>query len=85
MPTAKFLFKRTTSISGFSSKNRPCTDAINALNHWAAIVDSRSYEIFTEEDELLIAQLSWREVDKNAGPNLDDQCHVFGVKKHPYQ
>lgn len=82
MPSAKYRFKRSNNISGFQSQNRPSTDTLNALQRWLEGNNERSCEIKTDEDELLIAQLSWKEGDTGAGPDLDASCSQFGVERN---
>lgn len=81
MPSAEYRFFRSKGVSGFLSQNLPSTDALNALQRWTGGEKRRSYKIKTDEDELLIAQLSWEEVDLNAGPDQDAECSKFGVER----
>jgi hypothetical protein len=82
MPTARYKFSRdTTSMKGFQSGNRASTDAINALSEWSNAVVSRSYEVQFEEDETLVADITWNETGSTAGKNLDDLCCRFGVTR----
>ena len=80
--SAEYRFNRCNNISGILSKNRPSTDALSALQRWTNSKKGRSYKIRTDEDEHLIAQLSWENNDSNAGPNLDDECTKSGVERH---
>ena len=82
MASAEYRFNRSKDVSGFLSQNTPSTDALNALQRWSGGQKGRSYKKKIDEDELLIAQLSWEEGDVNAGPDLDAQCSKCGVERY---
>lgn len=82
MPSGRYRFARkSNSIEGFASRNRPSTDALNVVNIWSNAQPQRSFSILGDEDEQLLADLSWSEADISAGPNLDDTCDKFGVER----
>ncbi len=84
MLSAVYQFNRSKDGSGFLSQNRPSTDALNALEGWTeggAGKQGRSYEVVNDEDEFLVAKLSWNEADIEAGPDLDAQCRDSGIEK----
>lgn len=73
-------FRRDTrSIEGFLSTSRPSTDALNALESWRAKNFHRAYEVKTENDELLLAELSTNSDDDEAGGDLDRECCRVGL------
>lgn len=81
MPKARYRFSRSDSIKGFLSKNRPSTDALGALAVWQDGHADRDFSKHIDEDEQLVAELSWNESDDSAGPSLDDACSKFGVAR----
>lgn len=34
-----------------------------------------------DEDEQLVADLTWSETDPSAGPSLDNACDKFGIER----
>lgn len=80
MQTAMYRFIRRSSISGFLSQNRPSTDAIKALEQCSSRL-GRNYEVLVDEDDVLVARLSWEDGDREAGPDLDRQCSEVGVNR----
>ena len=83
MPTGRYWFTRSSGINGFFSNNRASTDALNALSEWSSKQTRRSYEELKDEDETLLARLSWSESDIDAGQDLDNACLSCGVE-HSY-
>lgn len=82
MPSCCYKFSRSArSIKGFFSRNTPSTDALNGLLAWSSTRSERRYEVITDNDELLMAKLSWSEGDSSAGPDLDDACGKVGVER----
>lgn len=82
MPSGRYKFvRKSNSIEGFVSRNRPSTDALKAVNIWSNVQPQRSFTILVDEDEQLLADLSWSEIDTSAGPSLDDACDKFGVER----
>lgn len=82
MPTARYKFVRAPGMVGFLSGNRASTDAMLAVIEWSEAGVSRSYdEVPPGEDETLVADLAWSEVDHAAGENLDACCCKFGVTR----
>ncbi len=82
MPSGRYKFSRSNgSIEGFCSKNTPSTDALNALLAWSSTRSERKYDVTSDNDELLMAKLSWSEGDSSAGPDLDDACGKVGVER----
>ena len=82
MPIGHYSFVRSnSSIKGFLSPNRPSTDAISALENWSNNQSQRSYTVLVDEDERLVAELSWNESDASAGSDLEEACRRFGVDR----
>ena len=81
MPTARYKFFRDTSMRGFLSGNRASTDAINAVSDWSNAASGRSYELQSEEDETVVVDIMWSELDYTADVNLDDFCRKRGVTR----
>ena len=82
MPNGRYSFsRRNKSIEGFFSTNTVSTDALNALLTWSNIRLERSYEVITDEDEFLTANLSWSAADLAAGRDLDEACRTCGVDR----
>lgn len=79
MPTARYRFTRASGVTGFTSTNRPSTDALNALIKWSTKRPGRTYVDTLDEDDILEADLTWDESDHDAGAQLDDSCHGAGV------
>ena len=80
MHKVRYEFTRSNAITGITSSNRANTDALNALGVWQKKPD-RLFEIHEDEDEFLIADLVFLEVDINAGLDLDSACQKSGVKR----
>lgn len=82
MPTARYKFVRdTTSMEGFVSNNRPSTDALRALSIWLDGAAGRFYDKRIDEDDVLVADLTWSEADHTAGVNLENSCRRFGADR----
>ena len=81
MPTATYTFVRAAPVAGFGSRNRASTDALQALIIWRDSRPGRGYEVRVDEDDRLIADLTWDENDSAAGPDLDRQCNRSGVDR----
>jgi hypothetical protein len=82
MPTARYKFVRDTSSAlGLHSNQRPSTNAVNALLAWSQAVAGRSYTEVSDDDESLVAALTWNDADEDAGPSLEDACQRFGVER----
>lgn len=81
MTTAQYKFERASGASGFLSENRASTDALNALGEWQEADSERGVETVIDEDETLVANLSWRESDKSAAHDLDRACQNHGVMR----
>ena len=82
MPSGRYRFVRNSnSIEGFGSTNRPSTDALNVVNIWSSGQPQRSFTILIDEDEQLVADLTWSESDPSAGPSLDGTCNKFGIER----
>lgn len=82
MPSGRYKFvRKNNSIEGFVSGNRPSTDALNALHIWSNAQPQRSFTILVDEDEQLLANLSWSETDTSAGPSLEAACDKRGVER----
>ena len=80
MPTGCYSFTRSKSIEGLFSKNRESTDALSALDEWSSKQTERRFEIL-EDNETLLARLSWSESDKNARQDLNNACLRCGVER----
>ena len=82
MPSGRYRFvRKLNSIEGFVSTNRPSTDALNVVNIWSNAQPQRSFTILIDEDEQLVADLTWSETDPLAGPSLDGACDKFGIER----
>jgi len=82
MPSGRYRFvRKSNSIEGFASTNRPSTDALNVVNIWSNAQPQRSFTILIDEDEQLVADLTWSETDSSAGPSLDGACDKFGIER----
>lgn len=80
MHKARYSFKRSDNIAGSMSFNRPSTDAIKALEEWTFKPD-RSYYIREENDDKLVADLTFKDSDEDAGPELDNACEKHGLER----
>ncbi|RFC37965.1 MAG: hypothetical protein DID89_2727548616 [Candidatus Nitrotoga sp. CP45] len=81
MPSGHYKFvRKSNSVEGFGSKNRPSTDALNALKFWSNAQPQRSITILVDEDEQLLANLIWSEEDTSAGSSLETACDKHGVE-----
>jgi hypothetical protein len=76
----KFV-RKLNSVEGFVSRNRPSTDALNVVNIWSNAQPQRSFTILVDEDEQLVAELTWSETDPSAGPSLDSTCDNLGIER----
>jgi len=82
MPKGCYKFvRKNNSVEGFVSRNRPSTDALNAVNIWSNAQAQRNFSILIDEDEQLVADLTWGETDPSAGPSLDEACDKFGIER----
>ncbi len=82
MQIARYRFSRhSKSVEGFFSTNTTSVDAFNALLRWSGIRVERRYDVITDEDEFLTANLSWSATDLTAGQDLDDACLKFGIDR----
>lgn len=82
MPSGRYKFvRKSNSIEGFASTNRASTDALNVVTIWSNAQPQRSFSILVDEDEQLVADLTWSETDHSAGPNLDGACDKFGIER----
>lgn len=82
MPSGRYKFvRKNSSVEGFVSRNRPSTDALNAVNIWSNAQPQRSFTILVDEDEQLVADLTWSETDSSVGPSLDSACDKFGIER----
>lgn len=77
-----YIFTRDDkSVSGFMSPNRASTDAAGVVNNWSASA-GRSCQILQDQDDLLIAKLSYQEADKRAAADdLNRRCAEQGLKR----
>ena len=82
MPSGRYKFTRkNNSIEGFVSRNRPSTDALNALHIRSNAQSQRSFTVLIDEDEQLLANLSWSETDNLAGSSLEAACDKDGLER----
>jgi len=82
MASGRYKFVRDgKNVTGFLSANRASTDALGALGAWSGAQSDRGYTVVIDEDEQLLADLSWSEVDSSAGPDLDCECFKFGLSR----
>ena len=80
MAKAKYKFTRSNSLSGFARTNRASTDALNALSEWQNKDKNWSYEVEVDEDEKLIAVLTFGDSDsEKAGVTLEIACDRYGI------
>jgi hypothetical protein len=78
----KYRFVRQVeSISGFFSQNRASTDAMNVLGKWRRMGQGRAFKLEKgeDEDEQLVAILTFDSSDELAGSHLDALCEQHGV------
>lgn len=77
-----YIFTRDDqSASGFMSPNRASTDAAGVVINWSASA-GRSYQILQDQDDLLIATLSYQEADERAAAeDLQRMCTKRGLKR----
>lgn len=77
-----YIFSRDEkSVSGFMSSNRASTDAAGVVLNWAA-VEGRSYQTMLDQDDFLIAQLTYdEERAKEAADDLNQRCGDRGLKR----
>lgn len=82
MSIGRYRFTRDgRNIAGLMSGNRASTDALGALSLWSSAQQGRDYVVVADEDEQLVADLSWSEADSSAGPDLDSACLKLGVNR----
>lgn len=81
MPIGRYRFGRADGIVGFMSTQRPSTNALNALGLWTVQSADRSFAVVQEADDWLVADLSWRPRDEQAGTSLDFACYRNGVER----
>jgi hypothetical protein len=81
MSTERYQFIRDSSTIGFLSGNRASTDSLRAVNKWANGANGRSYVVQIDEDDKLIVDLKWNDVDRAAGADLDQSCVTVGVAR----
>lgn len=82
MTTARYKFQRIeNSVAGFFSNNKANTDALNALSIWSSSKPKRYYKVVIDEDEELLADLTWHESDDSAGVDLEDAAIKFGIER----
>ena len=77
-----YIFTRDDqSVSGFMSPNRASTDAVGVVINWSASA-GRSYQTLQDQDDLLIAKLSYQEDDERAAADdLNRRCADKGIKR----
>ena len=77
-----YIFTRDDqSVSGFMSPNRASTDAVGVVINWSASA-GRSYQILQDQDDLVIAKLSYQEDDERAAADdLNRRCADKGIKR----
>ena len=77
-----YIFTRDDqSVSGFMSPNRASTDAVGVVINWSASA-GRSYQTLQDQDDLLIAKLSYQEGDERAAADdLNRRCAERGLKR----
>ena len=77
-----YIFTRDDkSASGFMSPNRASTDAAGVVINWSASA-GRSYHTRHDQDDLLIAKLSYQKADERAAADdLNRRCTEQGLKR----
>ena len=77
-----YIFTRDDqSVSGFMSPNRASTDAVGVVVNWTASA-GRSYQILQDQDDLVIAKLSYQKADERAAADdLNRRCTEQGLKR----
>ena len=82
MPTARYRFTiDKTNIAGLATFTVASTLAVRALTLWTRAHDRRSYKTEEDENDFLVARLSWGDDDEKAGADLDRECVQCGVKR----
>jgi hypothetical protein len=82
MGIGRYRFTRDgRNVTGLMSPNYPSTDALGALNEWSGTQKGRRQVVVIDQDEQLVADLSWSDADSSAGPDLDSACLKFGVNR----
>lgn len=82
MPSARYRFVRdNNNVAGKMSSQRPSTDAINALGTWAHALPGRSFAEVWDDDESVVADLTWNSADQDAGPSLESACIRVGIER----
>lgn len=82
MATCRYRFGRDKrNVTGFMSRNRASTDALSALSQWSSAQAGREHMLMVDEDEQVVVDLSWNDVDFSAGSDLDAACLRFGVSR----
>lgn len=80
--SGKYRFTRSSeSVAGFLSQNRASTDAIGALEKWQRMEKKRRYDIESDEDDELIAMLTFESSDEVAGCHIDALCIEYGLDR----
>lgn len=80
--TYRFV-RAAKSASGFLSRNRASTDARNVLANWRAMSKERDFAVKAEEDEELVAVLTFDSADQAAGSQMGALCEKYGVDYNP--
>lgn len=82
MVIATYSFKRGSGRYAAITALTVNTDARNALADWANAHSTRSFEVVgDDDDDQLIAVLSFPERDSRAGRDLDRACNAHGVQR----
>lgn len=80
--SGRYRFTRSSeSVAGFLSHNRASTDAISILEKWQRMKKKRCYDVERDEDDGLVARLTFESSDEVAGSHIDALCSEHGLDR----
>jgi hypothetical protein len=79
MPKVEFKFEREPCYEQIYNRNRASTDALGVIVNWADPDMERSYDVHIDEDEFVIASLSYGAGDTDAENELIQRCRRVHV------
>ena len=78
----KYRFVRDAeNLSGIFSQNQASTDAMNVLHKWRGMAAGRDFKVEVDEEEQLVAVLTFETLDQAAGSQIDLLCAQHGVNR----
>ena len=78
----KYRFVRDAkNVSGIFSRNMASTDAMNVLHKWRGMESGRDFKVEVDEEEELMAVLTFETSDQAAGSQIDMLCAQHGVNR----